>query len=65
MINIREFLGLTYYTSTLDEFLNEFDRNNHQISESQKKEIEKYSRIYALRDHSSSSDSKKIFWDNF
>jgi hypothetical protein len=65
MINIREFLGLSYYTSPLDEFLSEFDRNHRKMSTSQRKEIEKYTRINTLRDNASQSEHKDTFWDKF
>jgi len=65
MINIREFLGLSYYSSNLDKFLTEFKKMNPKVSISQRKEIEKYTRIYALRDHATPSETKKTFWEKF
>ena len=65
MINIREFLGLSYYTSELDTFLHAFDQANPKLSVSQRKEIEKYSRIYSLRDNVIKAISEKILWKNF
>ena len=65
MINIKEFLGLAYYTSSLDEFLNDFDKSHHKMSVSQRMEIEKYRRIFALRDHPNPSTIKAKFWDQF
>lgn len=65
LINIKEFLGLGYYTSELDTFLNAFDKNNPKLSLSQRKEIEKYRRIDALRDNPTQPEQKNTFWDNF
>lgn len=50
MINIKTFLGLNYYTSELDEFLTQFNRQHKHLSRSQMQEKEKYARIYQLRD---------------
>ncbi len=65
MINIKEFLGLTYYTSKLDEFLAEYDRNHPQRSASQHREITKYARIDTLRDdpHAQDREQKESCWD--
>jgi hypothetical protein len=38
-----------HFVSDLDKFSNEFDRT-HMLSESQKAEIEKHRRVFALRD---------------
>lgn len=68
MINIREFLGLGYFTSNLDTFIAEFNQKNHKLSASQRDEIEKYSRIYALRDNPSSVNAphhNKTLWNKF
>lgn len=65
MINIREFLGLGYYQSGLDIFLHEFDKENPGLSESQRKEIEKYTRIYSLRDNPGGKLLSSDFWENF
>ena len=66
MINIKEFLGLTYYTSKLDEFLAEYGKDHPKLSASQRKEIEKYKRIYALRDHTQQQASpKNKVWEKF
>ncbi len=40
----------TSYVSPVDRFLAEFDEENPEKSDSQKKEIKKYQRIYRLRD---------------
>lgn len=65
MFNLKEFLGLGYYTSKLDEFLEEFDKNHPQLSLSQRQEIDKYRRIYALRDNPEVKDANPMLWDKF
>jgi|WetSurMetagenome_2_1015567.scaffolds.fasta_scaffold281796_3 hypothetical protein len=65
MFNIREFLGLGYYTSDLDQFLKEFDKNNAKLSASQRQEINKYHRIYQLRDKPEQTQPKETLWDQF
>lgn len=65
MINIREFLGLGYYTSGLDEFLNDFNKTHPKLSASQQKELEKYRRIYALRDNATQPETQTTLWDKF
>lgn len=66
MINLKEFLGLGYYTSELDEFLENYDKNHPRLSASQRTELEKYQRIYSLRDNPEATDAKKAtFWDKF
>lgn len=65
MINIKEFLGLTYYTSKLSEFLAEYIKNNPKLSASQRKEIDKYKRIYSLRDNPQQPAAQNDIWDKF
>ena len=65
MFNIKEFLGLAYYTSELDQFLSAFDKKNTKLSASQRQEKEKYERIYQLRDNPREQEPKTTFWDNF
>lgn len=66
MLNIKDFLGLSYYTSHLDEFLAYFNTSNTKLSPSQRKEIEKYRRIYNLRDKpQQASSSKQDLWEQF
>lgn len=65
MLNLKEFFGLTYYISALDQFLIHFDRENPKLSDSQRKEKEKYTRIYQLRDNPNQPIFKEKFWDNF
>jgi len=66
MINIKAMLGLSYYTSELDEFLNEYDKTHLKLSASQQEEIEKYATVFLLRDHPNPSPLiKDTFWDTF
>ena len=65
MFNLREFLGLGYYTSGLDEFLASYDKNCPQLSASQRQEIEKHKKVFTLRDNPLIPQPKKKFWDNF
>ncbi|TAK77234.1 MAG: hypothetical protein EPO11_02860 [Gammaproteobacteria bacterium] len=66
MINIKQILGLTYYTSELDQFLADFDKTHPKLSASQRKEKEKYARIYRLRDNPVAQEGKEFsLWDNF
>ena len=65
MINIKAFLGLTYYTSELDQLLAAFDKEYPALSASQRKEKEKYNRIYQLRDNPDRPESEESFWDKF
>lgn len=65
MINIKEFLGLLYYTSPLDSFLALFDQEHPRLSASQRKEKEKHARIVKLRDDPHYVEHKDTFWDKF
>lgn len=65
MINIKEFLGLSYYTSELDQFLSDFDKNHPRLSASQRAEKEKYARLYRLRDNPKQPETDETFWDKF
>lgn len=65
MINIKDFLGLAYYTSELDQFLASFDKEHPALSASQRKEKEKYQHIYQLRDNPERPESEESFWDKF
>ena len=69
MINIKSLLNLDYYTSPLDDFLAEFDKNHPKLSSSQRAEIKKYARIYKLRNDPKPAESKNAlldkFWDKF
>lgn len=50
MLNIKHFLGLDYYSSPLDQFLDNFDKTHPKLSNSQQFEKEKYEKIDCLRD---------------
>ncbi len=65
MINIRAMLGLTYYISELDEFLIDYDKKHPKLSASQRKEIEKHTRVFSLRDQPEQSQAREEFWDKF
>jgi hypothetical protein len=66
MINIKALLGLTYYTSGLDKFLENFDQTHPNLSASQSAELKKYTRIFQLRDHVQRLPaSDEHFWDKF
>lgn len=65
MINIRAWLGLAYYTSPIDQFLTDFDKTHPHLSTSQRKEIDKYKRIYAMRDNPNYTPPKEDFWEHF
>ena len=65
MINIKEFLNLTYYTSDLDIFLAEYENKHPRISASQRVEMEKYARIFSLRDHPRTEKPASKLWDKF
>ena len=52
------------FVSLYDSFLYEFDAN-HAKSESQLKEIEKYKRIFALRDKTELNSEKSILMEGF
>lgn len=51
MFNLKALLGLETYVSELDQFLTHLDREYPKLSLSQRKEKEKYNRIYQLRDN--------------
>jgi len=65
MINIKEFLGLTYYTSELDQFLSKIDKEMPNPSASQQAEIKKYERVFKLRDGQLEEPTNKRMWDKF
>ena len=64
-MNIKEFLGLTYYVSPLDQFLKEYDKSHPKLSASQCKEKTKYAKIYQLRDNPTAPAPKDSFWEEF
>ena len=49
MFNFREWLGLGFYTSNLDKFLQNFRKTHPQLSASQRKEQEKHAKIHEPR----------------
>ena len=65
MINIKNLLGFTFYTSPLDQFLIDFDKKNPKLSSSQRAEIKKYARIYKLRDGLDVHEAKTPLWEKF
>ncbi len=52
------------YVSRIDKMLEEFD-HTHPLSASQLAEIQKYERIYQLRDHPINEPSPDKIWDKF
>jgi hypothetical protein len=58
-------LGLTYYTSDIDQFLKEFDQTHPKLSASQAEEVTKYNRIFERRDYAKQQLPKTPFWDKF
>ncbi len=52
------------YVSDIDKKLSAFD-SNHELSKSQKAEVEKYKRIYELRDHAKKKKSDVEPWKDF
>lgn len=56
---------LTNYVSEIDQFLQKFDKEHSQLSRSQKQEIEKYRRVYYLRDVVDRPDELLKLWEGF
>jgi len=52
------------YVSEIDELLKKFDNTHPELSLAQQCEINKYQRIYKLRDSASHEEPKKL-WDEF
>lgn len=65
MINIKSLLNLEYFTSGLDKFLEDFDKTHPKLSPSQRAEMQKYARIYKLRDNPKHIEHKNELWDKF
>lgn len=76
MLNaIKKFLGLTFYTSSLDQFLTKFDAEQTHLTHAQQQEVDKHNRIFKKRDthtmqtetnHEHASHHKRCaLWDNF
>lgn len=53
------------FVSEIDIFLAEFDKQHPHRSKSQQQEIEKYRRIYALRDNPAPQPKKDDVWEEF
>lgn len=51
---------LRNYVSPIDKFIHRFDEEHPQLSKSQLQEIEKYKRIYKLRDNPNATDETKL-----
>lgn len=56
---------LTHYVSEIDQFLQTFDQHHPGLSESQRKEQEKYRRIYLLRDDPNAPGPSEKLWKDF
>lgn len=65
MTRFKAWLGLAYYTSELDQFLQTFDQSHPGLSLSQRKEVQKFARLNALRDNVQSVSHQPSFWNNF
>ncbi|HLB41328.1 MAG TPA: CBU_0585 family protein [Gammaproteobacteria bacterium] len=65
MLNFKKILGLDYYTSEIDKFLDNFDTAHPKLSASQQTEQKKYARINDLRDHAKPQEKQETFWDKF
>lgn len=66
MINIKKLFKQDLYVSQTDKFLSGFDKAHPELSKSQRKEVDKYNRVYKLRDDAKAKDSEKeSFWDKF
>lgn len=62
---IREFLGLTFFTSHIDQFLAQLNQKYRKLSASQKTEADKYQRIFQMRDTNVADTHKQPMWDKF
>lgn len=49
----------TSYISEIDQFLQTFDKEHPGLSKSQQKEVDKYRRIYRLRDNADRPEKKQ------
>lgn len=56
---------LTNFVSEIDQFLQAFDQKNPKLSTSQKREKEKYQRIYRLRDAHDHAEQSPSLWEGF
>lgn len=65
MFDIKKWLGLSYYTSETDQFLNKLRGKKKVISASQQAEKSKYERINLHRDTEIKTADSDSFWDKF
>lgn len=65
MFNLKEWLGLSYYTSKLDAFLAHFRRTHPNLTASQRTEVDKYKKIFAERDGIVTKKPKNTLWEKF
>lgn len=63
--SLKNFLGLAFFSSEIDQFLKKWDKDHPKLSSSQRAEINKYERIYRLRDNAANIPETKTFWDKF
>lgn len=53
------------FVSDIDLFLEKFDREHPQRSASQKREEDKYRKIFAMRDRKQPQPDKRVLWERF
>jgi hypothetical protein len=53
------------YVSEIDQFIEKFNKDHASLSLSQKKEIQKYEKVYFLRDVADRSEMPKKLWEGF
>ena len=51
LARLKTWLGLNYYTSEIDQFLDKVGGIRHQVSASQRAEIDKYQQVFQGRDN--------------
>lgn len=57
---------LRNFVSEIDKFLQQFDKDHPELSKAQQKEVNKYRRIYRLRDTSErSKPAVNKLWEGF
>ena len=63
---LKKLFGETeLYVSPLGRFITKVDKHKSAHSISQKKEIDYYKKIFALRDKAELAKTEKNIWDNF
>jgi len=62
---MRQAPKLTNYVSEVDQFLQQFDQQQPNLSKSQQKELAKYSRIHYLRDTADRPEETTKLWEGF